>query len=407
MKVLVLAQVLPDPPDSGPKVKTAAVLRHLAGGHDVTLAAFTRGDESAAEERLRGVVAAVHTVPIRRGWPRDAWYLGRSLIAGESFLLARDERRAMRRLVDGLATTGGFDVVHVDQLNMARYAPRRPGQARVLDAHNALWVVVERLAQTMPRGLRRRLLEREVRLLRAFEGRTCREFDAVVAVSEEDADALRQAAEEPVAITVVPIAIDTERTLPVARDANAGRILHVGSLLWPPTADGLRWFLDEVWPRLRERRPDLEIDVVGPRPPADIAARDGRDLGVRVHGFVGDLAPLLRSAAVMVVPLRAGGGMRVRILNGLAQEVPIVTTPLGVEGIAAIHDRHLLVADGAAEFCAAVERLLADPALGARLGRAGRELVRERYDYREACRQLDGVYETAVARARRALEGAA
>lgn len=401
----MLTQVLPHPPDSGPKVKTAALLRVLAREHEITLASFTRGDQAADVAELSRVCRAVHTIPIRRGRVRDAWSLGRSLLTGESFLMARDERAAMRSLVRRLAGQEQFDVLHVDQLNMARYASAAPGAARVLDAHNALWLVTERLAGTFASGPRRVLLTREARLLRVYEGEVCSRFEGVLAVSEEDRAALEEAIQvsrrgadpPPPPIAVVPIAIDVAATPRVERRADAARVLHIGSLIWPPTVDGLTWFLSEVWPRVRAGRPGCEIDVVGGNVPSEIARRGG-DAGVRVHGYVADPTPLLAGAAVMVVPLRAGGGMRVRILNGLAQGMPMVSTSIGCEGIAAEHGRHLLLADDAEGFAHAVSRLLADGELAASLAREGRRLAEEKYDVAAAARAVSRVYASAVAR---------
>jgi len=410
MKVLMLTQVLPHPPDSGPKVKTAALLRALAREHEVTLASFTRGDQASDVAALAGVCRAVHTVPIRRGRARDLWYLVRSLLSRQSFLMLRDERAAMRALTHRLLAEERFDVVHVDQLNMARYAPAAGGPARVLDAHNALWLVTDRLAATLPAGPRRLLLRREARLLRRYEGEVCNRFEGVLVVSEEDRAALRAAACEAAGgdgtaavarFALVPIALDVGALAPVARRESAARVLHIGSLIWPPTVDGLAWFLREVWPLVRARRPACELDVVGGNAPPEIRAYDGRD-GVRLHGYVADPSPLLASAAAMVVPLRAGGGMRVRILEGLAREMPIVTTAIGCEGIAAEPGRHLHVGDDAAGFAAAVLRLLDDRELGVALARAGRRLIEERYDVAAAAGAVGRLYAAAAARAREA-----
>lgn len=398
----MLTQVLPHPPDSGPKVKTAAVLRYLAERHEVTLISFSRGDQADDLRHLRRVCREVHTVPIRRGVPRDVWYLGRSLIGGQPFLMARDARPAMFRAVRQRMASGGFDVVHADQLNMAQYARLvPPGTARVLDAHNALWLVTERLAKTLPPSPRRLVLRREARLLRDYEGRACREFEGVLAVSDEDLHALRSAAGTAIEnAAVVPISIDVGAVAPLERRAGGERLLYIGSLIWPPSLDGLWWFLDEVLPRIRASRPSVGLDVVGADPPAQLRARAERDAGIRVHGYVRDPSPLLAAAAAMVVPLRAGGGMRVRILNGLAQGVPILTTAIGAEGIALENGRHALLADRAEDFAAAALRLLDDRDCGAALAAAGRRLVEERYDARRVCPAIEPLYERAVASAR-------
>jgi len=396
MKVLLLTQVLPHPPDSGPKIETWNVLKYLAGRHEVTLVSFARGDQAADAGSLEPYCRAVHTVPIARGTLRDLSSMASSLVRREPFLMLRDDRAAMRRLVDRVAAAVRFDIVHADQLNMVQYAARVPAARRVFDAHNAVWLVCRRLEETLPAGPKRWLLRRDSRLLKRYEGGVCRACDAVLAVSEEDKAALEDAAGTPVNVTVMPISIDTQEVTEIARHPDADHVVHIGTMFWPPNADGVSWFLREVWPLIRARRPGAVFDVVGPNPPAAIRALHRPHTGVNVTGHLVDPSPILRRAAVMVVPLRAGGGMRVKILTALAQGIPIVSTTLGCEGIAVVPGRHLVVADAPSSFATAVINLLSAPAHGLELARNGRRLVEERYDYRQACRLLDAVYERAV-----------
>lgn len=392
MKVLLLTQVLPYPPDSGPKVKTWNVLKYLAQHHAVTLASFVRGDQSDEARHLAQYCQAVHTVPMTRGAVRDAWYMTRSLLTSQPFLMVRDDRVAMRRLIDRLVAEEHFDVAHADQLNMAQYAARVSGAFKVFDAHNALWLLYKRLWETMSPGLRKWLLGRDWHLLKEYEGRVCCQFDAVLAVSHEDKAALQEAAGHPVDITVIPIAIDTDEVTVVKRDAEPRHVLHIGTMYWPPNIDGVLWFIHEVWPLIRERRSDVQFDVVGSRPPRALVALGGNETGINVTGYVPDPRPYLQRAALMVVPLRAGGGMRVKILNAWAQGIPIVSTPLGCEGIVATPGGDILVGDTPREFAAAVLRLLDDDDLAKQIADRGRQKVVEKYDYRMACCPLDSVY---------------
>ena len=221
MNVLLLTQVLPYPPDSGPKVKTYNVLKYLAQHHRVTLVSFTRGDQSDDARLLKQYCQAVYTVPVQRGAARDAWYMARSLLTGQPFLMIRDDRAALRRLIDQLAMEEHYDVAHADQLNMAQYAARVAGAFKVFDAHNALWLLYKRLCETMSPGPHKWLLGRDWRLLKEYEGRVCRQFDAVLAVSQEDKMALEEAARQRLNILVIPIAIDTDEVTPVARQPGA------------------------------------------------------------------------------------------------------------------------------------------------------------------------------------------
>jgi glycosyltransferase involved in cell wall biosynthesis len=388
--ILLLTQVLPYPPESGPQIKTWNLIKYLARHHAVTLISFVRGAAPPLEPLLR-YCRTVHTVPLRRGIARDAGLLLASVIGRQPFVIRRDQRAAMQRMVDAVAGAQRFDAVHADQLNMAQYALRVRAPLRVLDAHNALWLLYRRLAETLPIGPRGALWVREWRLLKRYEGWCARQFDRVLAVSDADRGALEEAMGGPADILVMPIAVDADELRPIVRTPGAERIVHLGTMFWPPNVDAVRWFADAVLPLVRARRPQAEFDVIGSRPSRATRALARRP-GIRVTGYVADPSDYLRDAGAFVVPLRAGGGMRVKILGALAQAVPIVSTAIGCEGLQVQSERDLLIADGAEAFAAAVLRVLDDPALAATLGRNGRGLIESVYDYRIAYRALDQIY---------------
>jgi glycosyltransferase involved in cell wall biosynthesis len=388
----MLTQVLPYPPDSGPKVKTWNVIKYLVQRHRVTLVSFVRGDQSADVRYLEQYCHAVCTVSMDRGAVQDGLAMVRSLLTGQPWMMVRDDRKAMRALIDRLAAEQRFDVVHADQLNMCQYAERIPGAFKVLDAHNALWLLYQRLWNTMSPGPRKFLLGRDWRLLKSYEGRLVREFDAVLAVSQEDKAALQQAAGQSVDATVIPIAIDTDEVTVVERKDALRHILHIGTMYWPPNVDGVDWFINEIYPLIRQQRPDVEFDVVGSRPPDRLLALNNAGMGINVTGYVQDPTPYLERTGVMVVPLLAGGGMRVKILNALAQGLPIVSTSLGCESIAVTHGQDIMIADNPRDFAEAVLQVLDDPEFAVQLGHNGRRLAEQQYDYRQACRPMDAVY---------------
>jgi glycosyltransferase involved in cell wall biosynthesis len=162
-------------------------------------------------------------------------------------------------------------------------------------------------------------------------------------------------------------------------------------MYWPPNVEGMRWFAEEVWPRLRERLPEARLTLIGKNPPEDLRAW-GRREDVDVPGYVADLTPYLAETAVFIVPLWAGGGMRVKIVDAWCWGLPVVSTAIGAEGITIRAGENLLIADTAAEFAQAVERVFGDAGLQARLRANGRRWAEEHFDWRRVYPAWDDVY---------------
>jgi glycosyltransferase involved in cell wall biosynthesis len=235
------------------------------------------------------------------------------------------------------------------------------------------------------------ILLRDWRLLKRYEGEMCRIFDAVTAVSSEDRQSLVEAGARN-DITVIPIAIDTDEQAQIARQPKGPHIVHIGTMYWPPNIDGITWFLDEIYPRIKEQIPNVRCTLIGARPPTSITERAQTDPSLTVTGYVDDPLPYLADSSMMVIPLRAGGGMRVKILNALSQGIPMVSTTVGCEGIAVTDEKDILVADDPRAFAEATVRLLMDHALNASITQNGRQTAEDKYDYRQACKPLDEIY---------------
>lgn len=401
MRILMLTLVAPFPPDSGPKVKTYNLLQYLGRHHEVTLVSLVRSaQERAHAEQLRGLCKAVYTVPFRRSRWRDAGYFARSLLAGDSFIMRRDASPELRALLAELTSREPFDIIHADQLNMARFAVDLPG-TRVLDEHNAVWTIVARMARQGGPLPKRLFLELEARRLRRYEARICARFDALLAVSAPDLRFLELAAAEagtrlpPTA--VIPIAVDARGEAAVQRVATPHTILSMATMFWPPNVDGVLWFASEVYPLVKREVPEANFAVIGARPPAAVRRLGAVDASIAVTGYVEDPRPYLEQTAALIVPVRAGGGMRVKILEALARGLPIVSTTIGYEGIDLTPGEHLLVGDTPAAFADALVRILRDPALGRRLAAAGRQLAEARYDWRVVNPAVESAYAAALA----------
>jgi glycosyltransferase involved in cell wall biosynthesis len=403
VKILYLSQVLPYPMDAGPKIRSYYVLRHLAEQHEVTLACFIRpNDPPWGVAHLREYCQRVLTVPMPRSRTRDALALARSLLTRQSFIIRRDDSAAMRSCLREQVTLGDFDVVHADQLWMAQYAlyARQVGgeafHARlILDQHNAVHLIPLRMAGNARNLLFRRFLQLESRRLAHYEVETCQAFDHVVWVTREDYEAvlardleLSPGGASHISDTVIPICVDPGSVQPAPMVPEGPSVLFVGGMNWPPNLEGVRWFAGEIWPRLQAEVPDARWICVGKNPPGEILEKPG----IQAPGFVEDLEPYWRWGRVFIVPLRAGGGMRVKILDAWMQGLPVVSTTIGAEGLLYRDGENILIADTPQTFAAAVSRVLKDAHRAQRLAHNGRTWVTQHYDWRRIYQEWDSVY---------------
>jgi glycosyltransferase involved in cell wall biosynthesis len=283
---------------------------------------------------------------------------------------------------------------------MAPFAVDLSGGARIVDQHNAVWTIVARMA-ARSHLIQRIGLQIEARRLRRAEARLCARFDGMLTVSEPDYAFLRLAADE-AGVTlpptrIVPIAIDTREEAFVHRNTQPDTILSMATMFWPPNVDGVIWFVREVWPLVKQALPNARVALVGARPPAAVQ-RLAADPAIEVPGYVADPRPYFARTAALIVPVHAGGGMRVKILEALARGLPIVSTTIGYEGIDVVPGRHLLVGDDPATFAGALIQLFRNPELGRQLADQGRQLAVERYDWRVVCPAIDQLYATALQR---------
>lgn len=407
MHILFLTQILPYPPSSGPKVKTWHVLRYLAQrGHKITLASFVRPEELPYIDDVKKVCSTVHTIPVHRSRAWDAYYFLRSQVTGRPFLVERDDLVEMRSLVDRVVASESVDVIHADQLTMAQFSfplnisgGKKP--VLIFDAHNAVWTIMERMKENAPFYFKIPLTL-ETRRIKQYEGQIVTDFDSTLAVTEPDRLALLEAvqgngSDGTVPISVIPIAVDTHKILPVQRTEDSLNILTMGTLYYPPNADGIRWFFQDVFPLIRQRVPKATLTIVGKNPPKDfVRLAADPDSGVVTTGFVPELDPYFAASALTVVPVRAGGGMRVRILEAFARAMPVVTTTVGLEGIDARPGDDVLVADSPEDFARSVVHLFQDKALQRQLSANGRRLVEEKYDWQVVLGDLDRIYHKLV-----------
>lgn len=413
MRVLFLTQIVPWPLDAGPKIKTWNVLKYLhEKGNEIILATFVRDNEVQYVDELSKVCSEVHCIPIKRSKISDLRFWIRSQFHHRPFLIERDDIPEMRSLVNSLVMKREIDILHADQINMLQFACSQKGRSDsspehfqkkppyiIFDAHNAVWKIVERMGIDANWLLKLPAMQ-EADRMRRYEEWGVSFADQTLAVSEVDKQALQitcgVSGLSNSKITVIPIAVDTQILKPAFRNQENKNILVIGSMNYPPNADGILWFAKEVFPIILASEPNAVLTIVGKKPPLElqnIAAV--RKNSIILTGYVPELTPYFENSAVEVVPVRAGGGMRVRILEGFAKGMPMVTTTVGLEGIEAEHGIHLLVEDQPEKFAESVIKLMNDSQLQDTLSKGGRKFVEDNYDWAVVLKKLDEVYQQA------------
>jgi glycosyltransferase involved in cell wall biosynthesis len=223
-----------------------------------------------------------------------------------------------------------------------------------------------------------------------FEGRALRRFDGLLAVSEADRETFARLYPgiNLDALHVVRTGVDTQFFTPASGPESGIELVFTGSMDWLPNEDGMLWFCREVLPLIRREVPDVTLSIVG-RSPTPAVRQLAREPGVRVTGRVDDVRQYIQDAALFVVPLRIGGGTRLKIFEAMAMGKAVVSTTVGAEGLPVTHDRDILLADDPASFARAVIRLLHDGDERRQLASAGRRLVEEHFDWSAVARDLE------------------
>jgi glycosyltransferase involved in cell wall biosynthesis len=283
--------------------------------------------------------------------------------------------------------TEGVDVCVADFLVAMPNLPATTAVPVVLFEHNVEHMIWKRLYEVEKRRWRRALLSLEWRKMQRYEAEACARAGLTVAVSEADRTLLAVGA--PGAdIRTIPTGVDTSYFHSNGAVEAPAALVFTGSMDWYPNEDAIMYFMDAILPEVRREVPGVSLAVVG-RDPTDRLRAAGAAAGVRVTGTVADVRPYVAEASVYVVPLRVGGGTRLKIFEALAMGKAVVSTRVGAEGLPIVSDRHFLQADSPADFARAVVSLLKDPGRRRALGMAGRRLVEERYSWTEVTGEFE------------------
>lgn len=385
-RILFLCQTLPYPPDGGVNIRAFHLLRILASRYEVTALCFyregTRKSPDAIREGISGLSRFAHRVeafpiPQERSRVRWVWDHLRSVVSGRVYTAFTHDSAPFQRRLNELLESEEFDLAHVDSLDLSWYLPALRDLPVVVDHHNVESQLLHRRAQTESNPLRRHYIGHQSRLMQKEEVTWCPKVALNLAVSEEDGAQLRS--QSPSAnVIVVPNGVDTDTFVPGSGPEEG--IVFVGGHTWFPNRDGMGYFADSILPLIRKELPEITVTWVGRAPP-ELVEHYREQHGIQLTGYVDDIRPYVQGAACFIVPLRVGGGTRLKILDAWAMGKAVVSTSQGAEGLDARDGWNILIRDDPAEFATAVIESVQDPALRSRLGSAGRDTVLASYSW--------------------------
>jgi sugar transferase (PEP-CTERM/EpsH1 system associated) len=381
-RALVIANRLPYPIDDGWKRRTFHLLKALSARYRVTLVSFHAGGEESAASLVAALGDSVDVQTVRPFVLAGPVSLGMGLVTSRPFHVWRLQSLAMRRLIARLAQQEHFDVAVATLIHLHPYLRLFTERTlRVVDTHNIDSLVLRRYAGRM-HGPVAWYAELSAGKLERHEARVFGEADLVWVCSDEERERLARSVPG-ACVEVVANGVDTQAFAPSPDvSVTPGRLIFFGRLDYFPNADAVSYFATEILPLVRKRVPDAELVVAGPGAGRDLRALAETLPGLRILGSVPDLRPMIASAAVVVVPLRSGGGTRLKILEALALAKPVVSTTVGAEGLVLERGRDILIADEPQAFARAVVELLQAPQQAERIGHGGRAFVREHHDWR-------------------------
>jgi glycosyltransferase involved in cell wall biosynthesis len=377
------------PADSGGKIRTTQILRNLRGGaFEVTLL-------SPSSAHLRAQHAAdIAAVCDRFEWweedARGAWHALTRLrhVFSDLPIPVASDRSAHGARAVAAALAQRPDLAVFDFPHSAVLAPATIGTPSALFTHNVEAEIFRRHLEVAANPITRALWEQQHARMVGFERQTLQRFDRVIAVSDRDARVFAETYGVS-SVRVIPTGVDLDYFAYAAPQPKQ-RVVFTGSMDWLANIDGIDWFMDEVWPRVLAREPEASMTVIGRTPPERLVSKArARGFAWSFTGFVDDVRPRAQGASVFVIPLRVGGGTRIKAFEAMAMGIPVVSTAIGVEGLAIEDGRHYLRADDADGFAAAVVRLLAEPALGLELSVAARHHVEAKFSNRAAGRAFE------------------
>lgn len=399
LKILNLLPRIPTPAVDGGAIAVYYNLHYLKrSGAEVVIASF-ESNRHPQDQSLTASEFELYSVPGNFREYSSLTALGNIFDSRPYNLALRFDQDSFRSLLYQVREKHStFDIVQCDWIYMAPYVTliRKlwPDARLVLRQHNAEHVIFSRMAAHEPSIVQRWFLRYQAGKMKSYEASNMRNFDLVIALTEVDRTLFRELTpSEPPRMTTIPVGVDLNRFDRSQEAPREKMFLILGSMGWAPYVQALLWFLHHIWQDFHDQNPDYRLVIIGSNPPPEVKAFDGH-FAVEVPGFVDDVLPYLHESSAMIVPLKSGSGMRVKIIEAMASGLPIVTTSVGCEGIPIAHEEHCLIADTVEKFSEAMQRIVDEPEFAERMARKAFEVAEKGFSWEVIARRTLEAYES-------------
>lgn len=398
MKILWIGPNLLHPTTKGGQIRTLETLRQLRLRHEIDYLCFGDSSQQTAIALGQEYAARLHVIPHERA--ANTLSLALELLAGlwqpVPLAVSRWHSDALSSFAKKLAVANSYDLIVCDFLAMAENICDWP--RTVLFQHNVESNIWSRHRDHAPTPIHRWYFGLQASKMQRYEAKICSLAHHVIAVSEQDASSFQH--DLGIShVSSVPTGVDLDYFCQPQPNPTLSRdLVFVGSMDWRPNLDGMGWFLSQIMPLIRQSRPDTSLTIVGRQPPASLIAQAKACGNVEVTGTVDDVRPYLWQARASIVPLRIGGGTRLKIYESMAAQVPVVSTTVGAEGLYLAPELHYLCADGEVSFAAQCVRLLDDEPQREKLAANAFDFVSSKYGWPSVARRFEQVLIEAAAR---------
>jgi len=393
MKILWILGELPIPPDSGGKHRTLGLLQQLAPRHEVTAAVLDPGAAPGAHlQELEKLCQKVVLLPWQGKITSARFFAGAvgNIFSALPYSVAKYCGAKSEAPLAALISQD-WDIIQCENIGFCRYLSTPTSAPRLLNTQNVEAQIWRQRAGLAGNPFLKAYLNSQARKMANYEKALFAKYDGIIAVSEKDAAAFKEAYGVK-RTAVVPNGVDTDYFSPRPEMPEEYLTVFSGAMDYAPNADAAKYFLQGIWPEIIRKHPQAKFKIVGRRPEPSLRTLAGKYPQVEVTGAVEDVRPHIASAAVVVVPLRMGGGSRLKILEALAMGKAVVSTPLGAEGLSLEAGKHIVLAEGAGAFAGEISLLLENPAKAEQLGRSGRVWVEQLCSWAVCARKLEAVW---------------